>query len=87
MDDVQQAAEFIFKTYPQVTMVKYIGPAGMDIISRGSVESTKSSSIVLSKVPYDRHNLKQSINNDGTTKLLQQIEQNKNSEEQSNKKC
>lgn len=55
MDDVQQAAEFIFKTYPQVTMVKYIGPAGMDIISRGSVESTKSSSIVLSKVPYDRH--------------------------------
>ena len=55
MDDVQQAAEFIFKTYPQVTIVKYIGPAGMDIISRGSVESTKSSSIVLSKVPYDRH--------------------------------
>lgn len=76
MDDVQQAAEFIFKTYPQVTMVKYIGPAGMDIISRGSVESTKSSQY-----------LKQSINNDGTTKLLQQIEQNKNSEEQSNKKC
>lgn len=63
MDDVQQAAEFIFKTYPQVTMVKYIGPAGMDIISRSSVGNTESS------------------------KLLQQIERNKTSEEQSNKKC
>ena len=61
MDDVQQAAEFIFKTYPQVTMVKYIGPAGMDIISRDSANKAN--------------------------KLLQQIEQNKNSEEQSNKKC
>ena len=61
MDDVQQAAEFIFKTYPQVTMVKYIGPAGMDIISRDSANKAN--------------------------KLLRQIEQNKNSEEQSNKKC
>jgi len=55
VDDVQQAAESIFKTYPQVTMVKYIGPAGMDIISRSSVGDTKSSGIVISKTPYNRH--------------------------------
>lgn len=63
MEDVQQAADAIFNIYPQVNMIKYIGPAGVDIISRSSTRS------------------------DETTKLLQQIEQNKNSEEQHNKKC
>jgi hypothetical protein len=42
IDDVQQAAESIFRTYPQVNMIKYIGPAGMDIISRGSVGNTNN---------------------------------------------
>lgn len=55
MEDAQQAADAIFKNYPQVTMIKYIGPAGMNIISRGSTEGVKSSSIVTSRAPYNRH--------------------------------
>lgn len=53
VEDTEQAAAAIFNAYPQVYQIKFIGPAGLDVISRSN-NTTKNSNVTYSTARFNR---------------------------------